>query len=70
MMNNIQSEYGEHMWWCCGKTSKEAPGCKYAKHISKEDEDGQEDLEFTSYGDNSNAKKQRCPVLIFNKVDV
>lgn len=27
------------MWWCCGKTSKDASGCKYAKHFSKEDED-------------------------------
>jgi hypothetical protein len=31
------------MWWCCGKTSKDAPGCKFSKHESKEDED--EDLE-------------------------
>jgi len=31
------------MWWCCGKPSKEAPGCKFAKHVSKEDED--EDLD-------------------------
>ena len=27
------------MWWCYGKTSKEAQGCKYSKHISKEDEE-------------------------------
>lgn len=27
------------MWWCCGKTSKDAPGCKFSKHFSKEDED-------------------------------
>ena len=27
------------MWWCCGKTTKEAPGCKFSKHFSKEDED-------------------------------
>lgn len=27
------------MWWCCGKNVKEAPGCKFGKHESKEDED-------------------------------
>jgi len=28
------------MWWCCGKTSKEAPGCKFNKHeMVKDDED-------------------------------
>jgi BTK motif len=27
------------MWWCCGKTARDAPGCKFAKHESKEDED-------------------------------
>merc|ERR1719253_707566 len=34
-----QSEFGGEMWWCCGKFGREAPGCKYAKHESKEDED-------------------------------
>ena len=23
------SEYGDHMWWCCGKTDINAPGCKF-----------------------------------------
>jgi hypothetical protein len=27
------------MWWCCGKTARDAPGCKFSKHESKEDED-------------------------------
>lgn len=27
------------MWWCCGKTVKEAKGCKFAKHECKDDED-------------------------------
>jgi len=58
------------MWWCCGKPSKEAPGCKYSKHISKEDEDEQGDLDFISYGDNVNIKKMLCPVLIQLKVVV
>lgn len=52
------------MWWCCGKPSKEASGCKYSKHVSKEDEDGCGDLDFISYGDNANIKKLLCPVLV------
>jgi len=31
------------MWWCCGKSSKDALGCKFAKHASKDDEDEDED---------------------------
>ena len=27
------------MWWCCGKRSREAPGCKFSKHETKDDED-------------------------------
>lgn len=34
-----QSDRGEDMWWCCGKVSKEAPGCKFSKHESKEDDE-------------------------------
>ena len=30
------------MWWCCGKTSKEALGCKFNKHIAKVDDEDQE----------------------------
>ena len=38
------------MWWCCGKPSKDAPGCKFSKHVCKEDED--EDIEQSA---------QECP---------
>jgi len=27
------------MWWCCGKTTKEADGCKIGKHESKDDDE-------------------------------
>lgn len=27
------------MWWCCGKKSKDAPGCIISKHIAKEDDE-------------------------------
>jgi len=30
------------MWWCCGKTQKDAPGCLFSKHECKEDEDDDE----------------------------
>lgn len=53
----MQSEYGGEMWWCCGKTSQEAPGCKYAKHESKnEDEDDKENQE----DDNKKQKALKC----------
>lgn len=34
-----RGEFGDHMYWCCGKTSKDAPGCQVRKHESKEEED-------------------------------
>ena len=41
-----QSDYGGEMWWCCGQKSKDAPGCKFNKHVNKEDEEqDQIDLE-------------------------
>ena len=64
IQNLLQSEYGEHMWWCCGKFSKEAPGCKYSKHISKEDGLDQDDAELSSYGDSMNIKKFKCLVYV------
>ena len=33
------------MWWCCGKTWKEAPGCKFSKHESKDDEEDENKVE-------------------------
>jgi hypothetical protein len=46
------------MWWCCGKTSKEAPGCKYSKHFSKEDED--EDAVDGAGGENEHGPSQQA----------
>lgn len=48
------------MWWCCGKTVKDAPGCKFSKHVSKEDEDDM-DLEQAEEGDQALKNKYaRC----------
>ncbi|PFH36045.1 hypothetical protein BESB_056960 [Besnoitia besnoiti] len=42
------SEYGGEMWWCCGKLGKNALGCRFSKHESKDDDeelDAEEKLE-------------------------
>lgn len=31
------------MWWCCGKTMSDAPGCKYSKHESKNDDEDEKE---------------------------
>ena len=40
-----RSQWSGELWWCCGKTHKDTPGCKFAAHESKEEdeEDEQED---------------------------
>jgi hypothetical protein len=48
------SEYGGEIFWCCGKTSKDAPGCRLAKHESKDDEEGEADAEH-------NMKRESIP---------
>jgi len=30
------------MWWCCGKTKKEALGCKFSKHKVREENEDEE----------------------------
>ena len=54
-----QSEYSGEMWWCCGKTSREALGCKYSAHESKDD-DEDDDLDG-DYDDGKQSNKYvRC----------
>ena len=43
------SEFSGEMWWCCGKVTKEALGCKYRKHISRNEN---EEDEVEAIGDN------------------
>jgi len=46
------------MWWCCGKRGKDAPGCKFSKHESKDDEEEAHDLDEN---DKSNyIKRLKC----------
>lgn len=37
-----KSDYSGEIWWCCGKTSKEAAGCKFDKHQARQDGEGDE----------------------------
>jgi hypothetical protein len=42
-----KSEYGEDMWWCCGKKGEKAKGCMKQKHVERDhDEDSILDIEF------------------------
>ena len=55
-----QSEFGGEMWWCCGKTDKEAAGCKYSKHESKEDDEDDGDPEDKLQDQLRQLKNIRC----------
>ena len=51
--------YGGEMWWCCGKRGKDQPGCKFAKHESKDDEDEEDEAgKFKTKG--KHLKYMRC----------
>lgn len=51
-----QSQWSGEMWWCCGKSAQSAPGCKFAKHETKEDEEDPEDAKDPVEA----LKKTRC----------
>ena len=38
-----RSEYSGEIWWCCGKTGKESLGCKFGKHLNRNDDVDEED---------------------------
>ena len=37
-----KSEFSGELWWCCGKTKQDALGCKFGKHIARNDFDDDE----------------------------
>jgi BTK motif len=37
-----RSEFSGEMWWCCGKTSKDALGCKFNKHEARNEADDED----------------------------
>jgi len=47
-----KSTWGGEMWWCCGKTVKEAPGCLVTKH-----EAGEMDDDYNAKGLDKDGKK-------------
>ena len=55
-----QSEYSGEIYWCCGKSGKETPGCKTSKHESKEEEEESQEVGK----DNSDPSSVRCSVLL------
>ena len=52
-----QTEYSGEVYWCCGKSSRDALGCKISKHESKEDE---EEDDIGKEG--ADQVTQKCPV--------
>ena len=51
-----KSMWGGEMYWCCGKTSKDAPGCLVTKH---EAGDGDDD-DVKGKEDTQNKANQKC----------
>eukprot|EP00359_Climacostomum_virens_P003799 CAMPEP_0204917324 /NCGR_PEP_ID=MMETSP1397-20131031/14919_1 /ASSEMBLY_ACC=CAM_ASM_000891 /TAXON_ID=49980 /ORGANISM="Climacostomum Climacostomum virens, Strain Stock W-24" /LENGTH=607 /DNA_ID=CAMNT_0052090117 /DNA_START=269 /DNA_END=2092 /DNA_ORIENTATION=- len=37
------SEFSGELWWCCGRVNKDAPGCRKAKHVSKDEDEEDEE---------------------------
>lgn len=54
------SEWSGEIYWCCGKTEKDTPGCKSAKHLSKEEE---EDIMGDDDKDKSKFSSKKCSVI-------
>lgn len=54
------SEFGDQMYWCCGKTSKEAPGCQTRKHESKDEDEDAKDREELQRLRDANIRCSSC----------
>jgi len=52
-----QCDFGGEMWWCCGKLGKDAIGCKFAKHESKDDDDDLDEQERKEKEENEGGLK-------------
>ena len=59
-----KSEYGSEMWWCCGKTSRDAVGCIVSKHVSKEDEEDEVDIKAKEENEKMAIANMRCAVRV------
>lgn len=58
-----QTEYSGEIYWCCGKSSRDAVGCKISKHESKEDDE--EDNVAKDAGDQVT---QKCAVRHYTEL--
>ena len=56
---NHHSSFSGEIWWCCGKSNKDAPGCKVSKHDSKDDDS---ELFETGKSENSKFRSNICSV--------
>jgi len=54
-----RSDFGGEVWWCCGRRGKDQPGCKFAKHEGKDDEEEDEEA-GEDKGKNKQLKYMRC----------
>ena len=57
------SEFGGELWWCCGKSGFNQPGCKLSKHECVDDvdvEDDEEDEDEKMKKELSNLSKVKC----------
>lgn len=52
-----KSEFSGELWWCCGKTQKEAVGCKFDKHQMRNEAEENED---GTDGQNAVKNKEVC----------
>jgi chromosome segregation ATPase len=57
-----KGEYSDEMWWCCGKTTKDAPGCLVSKHESKDEEEEQDNPQVKEETERQKVASMQCPV--------
>lgn len=48
------------MYWCCGKTFKEAPGCQVNKHECKDEEEDEDALEEKQENEKIRILNSKC----------
>lgn len=57
-----KGEYSDEMWWCCGKTTKDAPGCLVSKHESKDEEEEEDNPKVKEETERQKVATMQCPV--------
>ena len=62
-----KGEYSDEMWWCCGKTAKDAPGCLVSPHESKDD-DEEEGSKAKEETERQKIANMRCSVTPYTEL--